>query len=61
MKIDRRLIFNFDWTLMTLITVIVGMGVLNLYSAGYGISGEPYFKQMRWVLLGMGVMALAQG
>ncbi|MCU0531941.1 MAG: rod shape-determining protein RodA [Syntrophales bacterium] len=59
MKIDRRLIFNFDWTLMTLITVIVGMGVLNLYSAGYGISGEPYFKQMRWVLLGMGVMALA--
>ena len=59
MKIDRRLIFNFDWTLMTLITVIVGMGVLNLYSAGYGISGEPYFKQMRWVLLGMGVMVLA--
>ncbi len=59
MKIDRRLIFNFDWTLMTLITIILGMGVLNLYSAGHGLSGEPHLKQMRWVVLGIGVMVLA--
>ncbi|HOT48292.1 MAG TPA: FtsW/RodA/SpoVE family cell cycle protein, partial [Syntrophales bacterium] len=59
MKIDRRLIYNFDWTLVGFIALIVGMGVLNLYSAGYGISGEPYVKQIRWVVLGIGVMALA--
>jgi len=58
MKIDRRLIFNFDWTLLMFVALIVAIGVLNLYSAGYGISGEPYLKQIRWVLLGLFVMAL---
>ena len=58
MKVDRRLIFNFDWMLVLFIALIVGIGVLNLYSAGHGISGEPYLKQIRWVLLGLFVMVL---
>jgi rod shape determining protein RodA len=58
MKIDRRLLFNFDWMLLLFVALIVGIGVVNLYSAGYGISGEPYLKQLRWALLGLFVMVL---
>jgi rod shape determining protein RodA len=58
MKIDRRLIYNFDWMLLLFVLLIVGVGILNLYSAGYGISGEPYLKQIRWVFLGLFVMVL---
>ena len=58
MKIDRRLIYNFDWMLLLFVLLIVAVGVLNLYSAGYGISGEPYLKQIRWVFLGLFVMVL---
>jgi rod shape determining protein RodA len=58
MKIDRRLIFNFDWMLLLLVLLIVCVGIVNLYSAGYGISGEPYLKQIRWVFLGLFVMFL---
>ena len=59
MKIDRRLIFNFDWMLLLFVVLIVGVGILNLYSAGYGISGEPYLKQIRWAFLGLFIMILA--
>lgn len=59
MKVDRRLIFNFDWMLLLFVSLIVGIGVMNLYSAGYGISGEPYLKQIRWVMLGLFVMILS--
>ncbi len=58
MKIDRRLIFNFDWTLILFVGLIVAIGVINLYSAGFGLAGEPYLKQLRWAILGIGIMVL---
>jgi rod shape determining protein RodA len=58
MKVDRRLIFNFDWMLVLFIALIVGVAVSHPYTAGHGISGEPYLKQIRWVLLGIFVMVL---
>ena len=34
-KLDRRLILNFDWTLLILVLIISGIGLLNIYSAGF--------------------------
>jgi len=60
-KIDRRLFANFDWVLLGLLLLISGIGILNLYSAGYNLAsgGEPFYtKQMYWVLLGLVVMVV---
>jgi len=60
-KIDRRLLANFDWVLLGLVLLISGIGIVNLYSAGYNLNsgGEPfYIKQIYWVLLGLFVMVV---
>lgn len=60
MKIDRRLFISFDWILLILVLSISGLGLLNLYSAGYNltnIKGEPlYLKQIYWILIGLVLM-----
>jgi rod shape determining protein RodA len=57
---DRRLVQNFDWLLLALVLLIVAMGIVNLYSAGYNRTPEGatpvYIKQMYWLGLGLGVM-----
>ena len=56
--IDRRLILNFDWTLLITALFICTMGVLNLYSSTYPHtgSGTPLFvKQIYWLLAGTGL------
>jgi rod shape determining protein RodA len=57
---DRRLIQNFDWVLLGLVLMIVGTGIVNLYSAGYNRGeGTPlYIKQLYWLGVGLGVMCL---
>jgi rod shape determining protein RodA len=53
--IDRRLILNFDWTLLITVILITILGVLNLYSSTYPHtgSGTPLFmKQIYWLLIG---------
>jgi len=55
---DRRLILNFDWTLLITVLFISTMGVLNLYSSTYPHtgSGTPLFvKQIYWFLAGIGL------
>ncbi|PIV00031.1 MAG: rod shape-determining protein RodA, partial [Syntrophobacterales bacterium CG03_land_8_20_14_0_80_58_14] len=37
-KLDRRLILNFDWTLFILVLIISGIGLLNIYSAGFSLT-----------------------
>ncbi|MCK4535186.1 MAG: FtsW/RodA/SpoVE family cell cycle protein, partial [Syntrophobacterales bacterium] len=62
MKIDRRLLANFDWILLGLVLSICGIGILNLYSSGYNLyaGGEfLYVKQLFWVLLGLIMMGVA--
>jgi rod shape determining protein RodA len=60
MKFDRRLIFNFDWTLFLLLMLVLVIGVVNLYSAGFNISSEPlYLKQLRWAFFGFILMVSA--
>ncbi len=58
---DRRLIQNFDWVLLGLVLMIVGMGIVNLYSAGYNRQGGEtplYIKQLYWLAVGLGVLCL---
>ncbi|MFW6123151.1 MAG: rod shape-determining protein RodA [Thermodesulfobacteriota bacterium] len=58
--IDRRLVQNFDWPLLAMIFVLAGIGIVNLYSAGYNhaVHGATpvYVKQSYWLLMGLGVM-----
>lgn len=62
MGFDRRLLLNLNWTLLALMLVLFGLGVLNLYSAsGFrledGFSVASYFKkQVVWGLMGLGGM-----
>ncbi|MDJ0622465.1 MAG: rod shape-determining protein RodA [Desulfocapsaceae bacterium] len=54
-RIDRRLITHFDWTLLLLILLICGMALLNLYSASYPPKAwgmPPYLKQSYLFLMG---------
>jgi rod shape determining protein RodA len=54
--IDRRLITNFDWTLLGLVVAICLVGVLNIYSASfvYQVEGAPYYlKQLNWMFFGV--------
>jgi len=59
--LDRRLIMNFDWTLLSTVVIISALGVFNLYSSTYPHTGEGtplYLKQIFWLVLGMGFMIL---
>ncbi|MCE5263900.1 MAG: rod shape-determining protein RodA [Deltaproteobacteria bacterium] len=62
-KLDRRLILNFDWTLFSLVLIISGIGLLNIYSAGFSLTDlrpTPYYiRQIQWILVGSVGMALA--
>ncbi len=60
LKFDRRLLVNFDWTLLIVLTAVVAMALFNLYSASYTWSyGTPaYLKQMYYFLMGCCVMLL---
>ena len=58
--IDRRLLQNFDWPLLALILLIAGIGIVNLYSAGYNHTPDRvtpvYVKQGYWLMVGLSVM-----
>lgn len=62
--IDRRLVANFDWTLLGIVVMICLLGVLNIYSASapYKLVGAPYyFKQLNWMLFGLLISLLISG
>lgn len=54
--IDRRLVTNFDWTLVGLAVSICLLGIVNIYSASYSyrMTGVPfYIKQLNWLSFGL--------
>ncbi|CAH2030691.1 rod shape-determining protein RodA [Trichlorobacter ammonificans] len=54
--IDRRLVTNFDWTLVGLAVSICLLGIINIYSASYSyrMVGVPfYIKQLNWLSFGL--------
>jgi len=62
MKLDRRLIANFDWLIFGLAIVITLLGIMTIYSATRPLSGELhpdyYIKQIYWLILSLVSMAL---
>ncbi len=62
--IDRRLISNFDWTLLGVTLILTSLGVLNLYSASsqFGTGSTPVFiKQVYYILIGLiGIAVILQ-
>ena len=61
MKIDRRLIKNFDWVTFFLIVFLAIIGVMTIYSATrpplpHGTMPSYYIRQLYWVL--MSILAL---
>ena len=61
MKIERRLLRNFDWITLAIITLLSIIGIMSIYSATRSpVSGEmpPYYiKQLYWLIFG--IIALA--
>jgi rod shape determining protein RodA len=61
-KFDRRLFFNFDWTLLCLLLTISLIGLLNIYSAGHSLDDFKqetlYIKQAQWIILGLFCMGI---
>ena len=53
---DRRLLSNFDWTLLLLTLAVSLVGVASIYSASKGYPGPQQFwlKQLYWLGLGLG-------
>jgi len=56
---DRRLVMNFDWSLLATAVLISALGVVNIYSSTYphppGVT--PLFvKQIYWLALGFGFL-----
>jgi rod shape determining protein RodA len=62
-RLDRRLLQNFDWILFVLVLIISGVGLLNIYSAGFSLTDlrqtPLYIKQLQWILIGIAGMAFA--
>ncbi len=60
MKIDRRVLINFDWAIPLLILALCVVGLVNLYSAcsnvGNGNTTALYLKQLYWIGLGLVAM-----
>jgi rod shape determining protein RodA len=58
MAIDRRFFSSFDWTLLGLVLVVAGLGLVNLYSASHvgTEQGTTYVKQAWWLGIGLAVM-----
>lgn len=55
-KIDRRLIKNFGWTILFLTIAFCAIGLVNLYSASFYTGLSSFKKQTLWISIGFLVM-----
>jgi rod shape determining protein RodA len=57
LRIDRRLLQNFDWITLAVSVLICLIGIMTIYSATRPLSSEPhpvfYLKQILWLTLGL--------
>ncbi|MBI5206002.1 MAG: rod shape-determining protein RodA [Nitrospirae bacterium] len=62
LKIDRRLIRNFDWATFSLVILLSIIGIMTIYSATRPLlpNEQPVFhiKQIYWLLIGMSALFL---
>jgi len=63
MQIDRRLVTHFDWPFTGTILALAVLGILSIYSANYlatsAFRKSLYLRQVLWVGIGFGCLALA--
>lgn len=63
-SMDRHLLTHLNWPLFGLALILLGLGVLNLYSASgfrmeQGLAVNPFYrKQLVWGFLGLGCMVV---
>ncbi len=54
---DERIFDHFDWPLFGCVCAMLGLGLINLYSATYDLPMARYFPlQAIWVLIGVGLL-----
>lgn len=57
LRIDRRLLHNFDWITLAITILICTVGIMTIYSATRPLSDGPhpafYMKQIIWLMLGL--------
>ncbi len=60
MLINRRLLANFDWTLVLLLALILAFGLLTVYSGSrsLGLGAYYLYRQIIWVIIGIGLMLI---
>jgi rod shape determining protein RodA len=56
MAFDKRYVRNFDYPLLGMALALIGVGLLNIYSATGGGHGGIFNKQLLWFSIGMVVM-----
>lgn len=61
LKIDRRLLRNFDWITFSLIMTLSIIGIMTIYSAtrpplDVGVHPDFYTKQMLWLLISVAAL-----
>jgi rod shape determining protein RodA len=58
--VDRRLLFNMDWVMLGAVLLLCCIGVAMIHSATYtGRNANLYLKQLYWVGIGVGLLALS--
>ena len=57
--IDRRLVQNFDWTLLALVLLLATLGIVNLISATAGGEGLSDTVRRQLISLGLGLLVAA--
>lgn len=57
LRIDRRLIKNFDWLMLSITIVLALVGIMTIYSATRPLAAEEhsgfYIKQALWLIFGI--------
>src|SRR3990170_2517091 len=57
LRIDRRLIKNFDWITFSVVIIIALIGIMTIYSAtrplAEGENSQFYLKQSLWLIIGV--------
>lgn len=60
LRIDRRLLTNLDWTLISLVLAVTLIGIMSIYSATRPLPGATqttyHIKQAYWLCVGLVVM-----
>ncbi len=62
-RFDRRLVHHFDWVMLVMLVLIMGMALANLYSSTWSGAGASaaFYKEMYLFCAGMVVIILFMG